>query len=583
MTSEREQLWRYFVVVAFLWTLFIGLLFGYQTFQQNSQINSLALIEAQTSVKKDFAYRKWIAMHGGVYVPITASTPSNPYLRVPNRDINTSDGQQLTLVNPAYALRQMEELYAKLYGMQSHITSEKLLNPSNKPDTWEARHLKTLSNTRTEYSEMVTENGEKHLRLISPLFIKQECLKCHQHQGYKVGDLRGGLSITIPMKRYEEIFLIGLKTESFIFLLIWVMGMGAIMWGYRFSDHRVRERLDLYEQNLISLASVIEQRDSYTAGHGQRVAEYSRLIAAKLGLSRDEQTDIYRAGMVHDIGKIAIPDSILLKPGPLEPIEKSLIEEHVTASYDLLRRIEIFSPIARVVRHHHERLDGSGYPDKLCGDEIPYPSQIMAVADSFDAMTTNRIYKGRKSIQEAFKELSAMRGIQFRSEIIDAAIEALSHINLESVASQRPSTPLEMERFSYFYKDPLTGAYSLSYLNFLYMEPDFKEYRQIWFITLGNISEFNKKYGWEKGDELLRRYAQFLIRYNAETAVIRFEGDDFIILRKDGLIPDPLALSPEWMNPLDVVTSVSAIAFDAASIHSLESLQTFLRKSLTKS
>lgn len=579
MTTERNQLRRYFIMFALSWTLLIGLLFGYQTIQKYSEIHSLALIEAQTSIKKDLAFRKWIASNGGVYVPISTTTPPNPYLHIPHRDITIEGGKHLTLINPAYALRQMGELYATLYGAKSHLTSEKFLNPKNKPDSWEARHLKTIEKTHKEYSEILVENGIEHLRLITPFFINQECMQCHHQQGYNLGDLRGALSISMPMDRYQEIIQSGIITNSTILLLIWAIGMGTLMWGYRFAHHRINERIHLYEQNLLSLASVIEQRDTYTAGHGRRVGEYSRLIGETLGLSHQEQENLYRAGIVHDIGKIAIPDSILLKPTPLEPIERCLIEEHVTASYDLLKRIEIFAPIAQIVRYHHERLDGSGYPDKLNGNEIPYLSQIMAVADCFDAMTTNRIYKGRKTLPQALEELASARGTLFNVDIVDAAIKALGSVTLELTVSQRPTTALEMERFSYFYKDPLTGAYSLSYLNFLYLEPDFQEYTQIWFVKLGNINELNQQYGWETGDDLLRRYAQFLIQLCPDTAVIRFEGDDFIMFKKEEVIPDQTVLSPQWLNEFNVVTSISTILFDPESIDSIESLQKFIKKS----
>ncbi len=283
-----------------------------------------------------------------------------------------------------------------------------------------------------------------------PFFIDQQCMKCHQNQGYKLGDIRGGLSLEIPLNRYDDIFDTPIRRNIIILISIWILGLSGLYWGHRSSIHRVQEKIDLYEQSLFSLVSLIEQRDNYTAGHGRRVGEYARLIAAQLGFSHTQQEELYRAGALHDIGKVAIPDSILLKPGTLEPIEKILIEEHVNAGYNLLKRVDIFASIAEIVRYHHERLDGSGYPNKISGDAFPLTSQIMAVADCFDAMTTNRIYKARKSLNEALDELSSIRGIKFRFDIIDAALIALANVSLEANPSQRPTTLLEMERFSYF-------------------------------------------------------------------------------------------------------------------------------------
>ncbi|HZF69802.1 HD domain-containing phosphohydrolase, partial [Sulfuricurvum sp.] len=426
--------------------------------------------------------------------------------------------------------------------------------------------------------EMRTIDGQKNLSYMIPFFIKPECMQCHAQQGYQLGDIRGALTITLPMNRYDDVFEQGLFTTITVLGLVWVLGMWGIWWGYRSSHARIQEKINLYEQNLFSLVSLIEQRDNYTAGHGKRVGEYSRLIAAQMGLSNAQQEDLYRAGALHDIGKVAIPDSILLKPGALEAIERILIEEHVNAGYTLLKRVDIFSSIAEIVRYHHERLDGSGYPNKISGDSLPLLSQIMAVADCFDAMTTTRIYKGRKSLKEALEELLSTRGIKFRSDIIDAAMIALANVSLESNHSQRPTTPLEMERFSYFYKDSLTGVYTSAYLNFLFFEPDFGQYRQMWLINLGNIGHFNKVYGWAEGDNLLKRYAQMIQERYPTLPIIRFQGDDFILFRKDNQKPLVDEFYADWLKEINIVVTVSVIILDADNVRSLETLQSCLAK-----
>jgi GGDEF domain-containing protein len=380
------------------------------------------------------------------------------------------------------------------------------------------------------------------------------------------------------MSRYDEVFKQGLFSTISVLGLVWIFGMFWIRWGYRLSRSRIQEKINLYEQNLFSLVSLIEQRDNYTAGHGQRVGEYSRLIAVQMGLSPSQQEELYRAGALHDIGKVAIPDSILLKPGVLEPIERVLIEEHVNAGYNLLKRVDIFASIAEIVQYHHERLDGSGYPNKISGDAIPLTSQIMAIADCFDAMTTNRIYKARKSLNEALLELTSVRGIKFRSDIIDAALIAFANISLEANHSQRPTTLLEMERFSYFYKDSLTGVYTSAYLNFLFFEPDFDQYQQLWLVNLGNISQFNKAYGWEKGDDLLKHYAQTLQEYYPQLPIIRFQGDDFIVFRKDNKVPQIEDLYAHWLKEVGITVTVSIIPLDKEMVSNLETLQARLAK-----
>ncbi|MDD5159416.1 MAG: DUF3365 domain-containing protein [Sulfuricurvum sp.] len=578
MKSEKKQLSKIFIIVGVSWTFFIALMIIYLTYQKYQQVQALALLEAKTSINKDIAYRKWVATHGGVYVPISKETQPNPYLKVKNRDLNTTTGLQLTLINPAYALRQMTEQYSSLYGIKSHLSSDKFINPKNAPDAWEKQSLQSLLKTKQDVYKFHTINNQKYLSYMTPFLVKEECMKCHGEQGYHIGDIRGALTITLPMDRYDDVFFKGLITTIIILLWVWILGLVSFRWGYRSSSSHIQEKIDLYEQNLFSLVSLIEQRDNYTAGHGQRVGEYSRLIAAQMGLSHSQQDELYRAGALHDIGKVAIPDSILLKPGALQPIERVLIEEHVNAGYNLLKRVDIFAAIAEIVRYHHERIDGSGYPNKLFGDSIPLTSQIMAVADCFDAMTTNRIYKARKSLNEALMELTSVRGIKFRADIIDAALIALAKISLEANHSQRPTTLLEMERFSYFYKDSLTGIYTYAYLNFLFFEPDFDQYKQLWLVNLGNISQFNKAYGWEKGDDLLKHYAQMLQEYYPQLPVIRFQGDDFIIFRKDDKVPQIEDLYAHWLKEVGITVTVSIITLDKETVRNLETLQSRLAK-----
>jgi len=578
MQKDKKQLFNIFAFIGVIWTLFVVLIITYLTYQKYEQVEDLALLEAKTSTNKDIAYRKWVATHGGVYVPITKETQPNPYLKIKHRDLNTTSGVQLTLINPAYALRQMTEQYSELYGIRSHLSSEKYFNPKNAPDAWENRSLKTLLKTKSDVYEFYTKNDKKYLSYMTPFLVKEECMKCHGNQGYSIGDIRGALTITLPMDRYDDVFQKGLLTTIIILLWVWILGLLSFRWGYRSSQLRIQEKIDLYEQNLFSLVSLIEQRDNYTAGHGQRVGEYSRLIAIQMGLSPEVQQDLYRAGALHDIGKVAIPDSILLKPGALEPIERSLIEEHVNAGYALLKRVDIFASIAEIVRYHHERLDGSGYPNKISGDAFPLLSQIMAVADCVDAMTTNRIYKGRKSLPEALEELRLIRGIKFRADVIDAALVALSSISLEVTHSQRPTTPMEMERFSYFYKDSLTGVYTSAYLNFLFFEPDFDQYQQLWLVNLGNIGQFNKAYGWDKGDDLLKHYAQTLQEFYPQLPIIRFQGDDFIIFRKDNKVPQIEDLNAHWLKEVGITVSVSIIPLDQETVSNLDSLQSRLAK-----
>ncbi len=160
--------------------------------------------------------------------------------------------------------------------------------------------------------------------------------------------------------------------------------------------------LDSSENILFSLARAIETKDPYTRGHSERVARYSRLIAKAVGLSENEQEIIWRGGLLHDIGKIGISESILHKPGPLTPEEMEHIRTHPQKGYDICCSLKSLTPSLPVIKNHHERFDGCGHPDKLDSEKIPLIARISSIADSFDAMTTDRPYrKGMKSLEAA--------------------------------------------------------------------------------------------------------------------------------------------------------------------------------------
>ena len=169
-----------------------------------------------------------------------------------------------------------------------------------------------------------------------------------------------------------------------------------------------------------SLISLIGFRDQYTSSHSARVANYVRAIATQLGLSDEETETAVFAASVHDIGKIGVPDHILLKPGKLSEEEFAWIQKYPEWGWMSLRHLDGFQQAALLVLHQHERVDGSGYPNKLRGEEIPLGSRIITVADSFDALTTDRPYHRAFSHAEALAELIRCSGSQFDPEVVNA-------------------------------------------------------------------------------------------------------------------------------------------------------------------
>ena len=168
---------------------------------------------------------------------------------------------------------------------------------------------------------------------------------------------------------------------------------------------RYTDELDSAESMILSLALTIEARDPYTKGHCERLAAYATALGARLGLPEDQQVALHRGGFLHDVGKIGIPDAVLLKSGPLEPAEFALMQQHPVIGDNLCRESRLLEDVRPIVRHHHERLDGTGYPDKLSGDQVPLLAQIVGIVDAYDAMTTNRPYKAAVTRDKARDEL----------------------------------------------------------------------------------------------------------------------------------------------------------------------------------
>jgi HD-GYP domain-containing protein (c-di-GMP phosphodiesterase class II) len=179
-----------------------------------------------------------------------------------------------------------------------------------------------------------------------------------------------------------------------------------------------------------SLVTALEIHDKYTSGHSSGVAVVSQQIGIHLGLSNKELGQLYQAAMVHDIGKILIPDSVLNKPTRLSKDEYDLVKLHSTHGFDILKESDSLKDIAKYVLHHHERWDGLGYPFGLKKDEIPLISQILCVADAFNAMVTSRVYKEKLSIDQAMRELQINKGTQFSPQIVDAVFEVMGKADL---------------------------------------------------------------------------------------------------------------------------------------------------------
>ncbi len=225
---------------------------------------------------------------------------------------------------------------------------------------------------------------------------------------------------------------------TLVIALLPLLGPYLAMRGHRDTLLEIRHTIE-------ALADTVDRRDTSTAQHSERVAMYTQQIIDELGtIGFAESEAIILAARVHDLGKIAIPDAVLLKPGKLDEGEYWLMRQHPVAGDDILQQLAIYKDSLGVVRHHHEKYDGTGYPDGIKGEEIPLGARIVAVADSYDVMTSDRPYARARTVREGIDELIRCKGTHFDPKIVDAFVPVLNRQHAPEPMEQRTpaSSPL---------------------------------------------------------------------------------------------------------------------------------------------
>jgi putative nucleotidyltransferase with HDIG domain len=215
-----------------------------------------------------------------------------------------------------------------------------------------------------------------------------------------------------------------------LFVARWAMGQFAAQEG-------------AYSATMAALCQAVETKDFYTRGHSERVSRGATLLARQIGMGAERVEAIRYAGMLHDVGKLGVPTKVLQKTGPLTEEELTAIQLHPMRGLEIVRQIGFLTEALDGIMHHHERMDGQGYPMGLAGDEIPEFARVIAVADAFDSMTSTRSYRGARSVEEAVAELRKCSGLQFDPVLVDAFIAALGQERWESQAGgQSPPATL---------------------------------------------------------------------------------------------------------------------------------------------
>jgi PAS domain S-box-containing protein len=227
--KDLAHFYRITAATLLIWTVIVICSASWNVYNERLQTLSLARKEALSNFNKDQAFRLWGTKHGGVYVPPTEQTPPNPYLsHIPDRDITLPSGKRLTLMNPAYMVRQMTADFSELYGIKGRLTSLKPLNPANAPDAWEREALMAFEKGVQEFFTITGTDGQQSLRLMRPMLVKAGCLKCHAQQGYKEGDIRGGVGVIVPIAPYLTLEKKATRVIILSHLVIWLLGSAAL-------------------------------------------------------------------------------------------------------------------------------------------------------------------------------------------------------------------------------------------------------------------------------------------------------------------------------------------------------------------
>jgi diguanylate cyclase (GGDEF)-like protein/PAS domain S-box-containing protein len=238
---------RWPLALAFVWTIAIAASLYWNHRQTQSLLLEQAHSELRANFFKDKTFRQWATRHGGVYVPVNQETQPDPFMAyLPERDVVTPSGRVLTLINPALMVRQFNEMARQSYGAISHISSLRPLNPVNQPDPWEAQALKKLAGGMEEVTEIAPINGAPYLRLVRPMVMVEACLDCHKQQGYRVGELGGGVSVSVSMAPLEEAGRKRMVSVGLGHGLLWLLGLTGIGLGARQLRRRMAEREGAY-------------------------------------------------------------------------------------------------------------------------------------------------------------------------------------------------------------------------------------------------------------------------------------------------------------------------------------------------
>ncbi|NTV50722.1 MAG: DUF3365 domain-containing protein [Geobacteraceae bacterium] len=483
--SKKVRVTRYGVIVAVIWTMFIiySLLWTHYHHQEDAQL--LGKIQGQSFFEKDVLYRRWASRHGGVYVPVTESTQPNPYLsHILERDITTPSGKKLTLMNPAYMTRQVYEMAQEYKGTgRGHITSLKPIRPANTPDSWEKASLLAFERGALEVGHIEQIDGKPYYRYMKSLIADKPCLKCHQSQGYREGDVRGGLSVSVAMEPLYTMIAHELRGAYINHAIIWLLGIGVIGYGTRKLEsnttklyektveleHEVEERKIAQEQ-LQEQASLLEEEIAERQISQEALQEQTVILEEEIeGHRRTEQERRYLAEIVEkSLNEIYIFDAETLKfmhanQGALENLQYTTDEILNLTAVDIKPEVteESFRKLTQplldgtgeviVFQTIHKRADNTTYPVEVHLQLADSGGHKVFLAIIFDTTERKRAEEENTRLEAQLQQAQKMEsvgrlagGVAHDFNNILTVIQGYSQIGLmETDPSQRIFSHLE--------------------------------------------------------------------------------------------------------------------------------------------
>jgi diguanylate cyclase (GGDEF)-like protein len=273
VAEKLKTLDRISLAVLIFWSSTLIGLFWWTVVKEEGHALHYARLEARANFNKDMALRNWVSRRGGVYVPVSADTPPSPYLaHVPERDVRTPSGKQLTLMNTTYLLRQTMNEFSELYGIRCRITSLQPVNPSNAPDVWERNALRQFASGMREVSEVAEIDGKPYLRYMQAVYAEASCLSCHfQQQAWKQGDVRGGIGVSVPLEPYLAIKRHTVRLLMFSYTLLWFFGAVGI-----FFVNRHLRRQTIRQENTAAELEQLNEMLSQQARHDELTQVHNR-------------------------------------------------------------------------------------------------------------------------------------------------------------------------------------------------------------------------------------------------------------------------------------------------------------------